>query len=123
MRVTRGLFITILFAFNFSCGNNDDGIDCTEIFVYGLNVIVTDATNGVVLSSDVIVTAEEGSYSEVLTLINESFVGAGERAGDYLITVVAEGYVSQTTGTISVELTDDECHVVPEIVEIELQSF
>ena len=121
MKLMCNICFIILFASFFSCGSNDNGIACTEIFVYGLNVEVTDATNGEILITDVIVTAEEGTYSEVLTLIDTSFIGAGERPGDYLITVTADGYNTETTGTISVELTDDECHVIPEVVTIELQ--
>ena len=121
MKLARNIFFISLYVCCFSCGNNDDGIACTEILVYGLNVTVTDASDGTVLTTDVIVTAEEGTYSEVLTLIDDSFIGAGERPGDYQITVVAEGYATETTGTISVELTDDECHVIPEVVAIAIQ--
>jgi len=123
MKFIPSVIFTIFLISCFSCGNNDGGIGCTEIFVYGLNVTVTDATSGEVLTSDVIVTTEEGTYSEVLTLIDDSFIGAGERPGDYKITVVADGYGTETTGTISVVLTDDECHVIPEVVEIALQPI
>ena len=123
MKIFNRLCIVFLFASVFSCGNKDDGVNCTEIYVYGLNVTVTDASTDEVLTTDVIVSAEDGSYTEVLTLISDSFVGAGERPGNYLITVVAEGYNSQTTGIINVELTGDECHVVPEVVAIDLQPI
>ena len=123
MKFIYNICFTVFFICCFSCGNDDRGIDCTDIFVYGLNVTVTDAGSGEVLTSDVIVTAEEGSYSEVLTLIDDNFIGAGERPGNYQIIVVAAGYTSEAIGVISVELTEDECHVIPKVVEIELQAI
>ena len=65
-----------------SCENdNDDQIVCTQEFVYGLNVIVLDATTGNPLVEGVTVEATDGGYHETLQLVpglEYSFTGAGE---------------------------------------------
>lgn len=105
-----------------SCRNDDNNpVFCTDEFVYGLSVQVRDAnTNGIILNN-IIVTAIDGAYMEELTFVFDTFVGAGERAGDYTIEVVAEGYEEFTSEVITV--TADECHVIPEVIEIQLQPL
>jgi hypothetical protein len=43
-------------------------------------------------------------------------LGAGERPGSYVLEITAEGYDSYTSEIIQVE--SDECHVIPEVLEI-----
>lgn len=119
MKFLISLFICVAL---YSCKTGDDsdtGTVCTDIFVYGLNVKVTDAATGGIILNDITVTATDGSYVEELTFVFDSFVGAGERAGDYTLEVVAEGYEHFTSNVIRVG--EDECHVIPELVELELQ--
>ena len=106
-----------------SCDNDDEQIYCTQQFVYGLNVVVLDATTGNPIFQDIEVKATDGSYNEILELIpglEYSFAGAGERAGTYIITVTKSGYQTYTSELTII--TRDECHVIPQSITVNLQS-
>ena len=49
------------------------------------------------------------------------YVGAGERAGTYILTIVADGFEMVTVDDIFVDA--DECHVVGVSRQISLQSI
>ena len=104
------------------CGDDPDDVDypCTEQYVYGLNVNVNDANTGQPLTEGVTVTATEEDYEEALMLIegNETFVGAGERPGLYTVEVIAVGY--QLYVLEGVFLDFDGCHVVPQVINVDL---
>ena len=105
-----------------TCNNDDDQIVCTEQFVYGLNVIVLDATSGNPLVEGVEVKAVDGSFQETLQLIpglEYSFAGAGERAGTYTVTITKDGY--QTYISSPIVVTRDFCHVIPQSLTVNLQ--
>lgn len=114
--------LLLMITFLTTCDKLDDGIICTDQFVYGLNVIVKDASTNDILVDGLTLTARDGEYEEVLMNFPNStnYVGAGERPGNYIITVTSMNYEEYTTPTIAVGA--DECHVVPEIVEILLQT-
>ncbi len=111
-------FITFLLMCSLiSCNNSDDNtIACTEQYVYGLTITVLDATNHQLIGDAATVVAIDGNYSEDFMFLTESFVGAGERAGNYIVTVSTEGYETYTTQTIT--LLEDECHVIPQSFNI-----
>ncbi|GER58538.1 hypothetical protein [Patiriisocius marinus] len=115
------LYIIALFLFiNCSSNNEDqqDPVNCTEVFVSGVQVQVKDITTGGIISKGISVTIEDGTYLEQLAFSFDTFFGAGERAGDYTITAMGDEYISKTVGPI--EVTEDECHVIPVLVEINL---
>jgi hypothetical protein len=123
----KKLFLFFLFSTLFfisSCEDNDDNqIFCTDQFVYGLNVIVLDASTGNPIFQDIEVKAVDGTYLEILELVPSSeyaFVGAGERAGTYVVTITKAGYQTYTSAPIV--LTRDECHVIPQSLTVNLQS-
>jgi len=123
----KKLFLFFLFStvfFTSSCDDNDDNqIFCTDQFVYGLNVIVLDASTGNPIFQDIEVKAVDGTYLEILELVPSSeyaFVGAGERAGTYVVTITKAGYQTYTSAPIVV--TRDECHVIPQSLTVNLQS-
>jgi hypothetical protein len=99
---------------------DDDGIACREEFVYGLNVYVEDAQTNESLTQGVAVIAIDGDYEETLMLIesSDSFVGAGERGGVYTLEISAVGYQTYTSEEIILE--HDGCHVIPQIIDIDL---
>lgn len=112
-----------IFLVTTSCEDSDDRIFCTDQFVYGLNVIVLDASTGNPIFQDIEVKAVDGTYQEILELVPSSeyvFVGAGERAGTYIITITKTGYQTYTSAPIV--LTRDECHVIPQSLTVNLQS-
>lgn len=111
-------YVALFFClFILSCSSDDDAADegfiCTEEFVYGLQVTVNDASTGSGLA-DVVITAREPGYSEILQATGTVgvYVGAGEREGSYTLTVEREGYQTVVTDVITV--TSDECHVIPQ---------
>jgi hypothetical protein len=116
------LFLSII---AISCNSNDDNADnptnCTEEFVYGLNVNVKDAATDAVLQEGVLVKAVDGSYVETLETVESipTFLGAGERAGSYVITVSKDGYQTFTSPVVTVKA--DICHVLTETLNVELQ--
>ena len=123
----KKLFLFFLFStvfFTSSCEDNDDNqIFCTDQFVYGLNVIVLDASTGNPIFQEIEVKAVDGTYQEILELVpglEYAFVGAGERAGTYVVTITKAGYQTYTSAPIVV--TRDECHVIPQSLTVNLQS-
>ena len=107
-----------------SCNNDDDdAIVCTLEAKAGFNITVKDATTNAVLSDGVTVTAQDGTYTETLEQLPNNeipvFIGAWERAGTYVITVSKEGYQTFTSEPIVV--TADVCHVIPQVLTLNLQ--
>ncbi len=88
-----------------------DDIACTEIFVYGVNVTVTDADSGDPVLGATLTLTEDGFSETLIEMSDGAYAGAGERAGTYTLTVDANDFVSQTIENIVV--TEDECHVIP----------
>lgn len=107
-----------------SCENDhNDQIVCTQQYVYGLNVVVLDATSGQLLVEGVTVTAVDSIYHEILYNLSGmeyAFFGAGERMGIYTITVTKDGYQTYTSSPIDV--TANVCHVNPQSLTVNLQS-
>lgn len=103
--------------------DDDDEIYCTQEAKAGLNITVKDAVTDEFLSSGVTVIAQDGSYTETLEdFPNDEtslFIGAWERVGTYVVTVSKEGYQTFTTEPIVV--TADVCHVIPQIITVQLQ--
>ncbi len=92
-----------------------DPVICTEIFVFGLNVTVTDGNGDPV--SGATLTLVEGDYTEIMTEIDPMgqsgvYVGAGERAGTYSLTIEAGGFDTVTFDN-NIAIDADECHVIP----------
>lgn len=118
------LFAFTPFLMATTCDNtDDDGIVCTMEAVAGLNVTVKDALTNETLSTDIVVTATDGPYSEQLELMPvdiPSFAGAWERAGTYTIVVSKAGYQTATFSNIVV--TSDVCHVIPQNLSVLLES-
>jgi len=105
-----------------TCNNNDDGVACTQEAKAGLNVTVSLGNLTTITGEGITVVAVDGSYSETLTYYDESnpvFSGAYEREGNYIITVSKEGFQTYTSGTITV--TSDICHVIPKMIQVNLQ--
>lgn len=70
----------IFMIFLTTCVEDDNGIICTEQFVYGLNVTVKNADTNAIITEGITVIAREGNYEEELmnTVGSVSFIGAGE---------------------------------------------
>ncbi len=98
-------------------GGGDRGVACTEVFVYGVNVTVTDDADEPV--TEAVLTLTDGEYSETMEELAEGeYAGAGERAGTYTLVIEADGFEPATIEGIIVD--EDECHVIPEARAITL---
>lgn len=104
------------------CFRLSDGVICTLQFVYGVNVTVTDE-NGEPVSGATL-TLTEGAYSETMMELGDFqpgvYVGAGERAGTYTLTVDADGFETAVIEDIVVDA--DICHVIPVTREVSLAA-
>jgi len=100
--------------------DNQNQVNCTQEARAGLNVTVHDALTNTVLTEGVTVVASEGAYLATLELIpgSDVFSGAWERQGSYVLTVSKPGYDTCISETIVV--TADVCHVIPQIVTVQL---
>ena len=114
------LFAGIVIALCAGCPNG--GVPCTLEFAYGLTVHLSDAGTGAPISGASLI-LREGAYVETMQEILPDFepgtyVGAGERAGTYTLTVQAAGYEGQSIEDIVV--TADICHVTGRTLDVEL---
>ena len=93
---------------------------CTALYAYGVTATVQDELGNPVPGATL--TLSEGSYQEILEeWYPGEYVGAGERAGTYTLTVVADGFETVTVDDIFVDA--DECHVIGVSRQINLQSI
>jgi hypothetical protein len=94
----------------------DDGQVCTALYAYGISATVTDANTGDPINNAVL-TLTEGDYSEVMDAFPPGgYVGAGERPGNYTLTINVPGVV---TGTVNdIEVNSDPCHVIGVALDI-----
>ena len=98
----------------------DEQVACTQQFVYGVNVTVTDSATHQPIEGATL-TLTDGNYTEVMENgSGGSYAGAGERAGTYVLTIDAEGYDSMRIENIVVE--SDICHVVPVALDLALTA-
>lgn len=95
-------------------------IACTSQFVFGLTVTVRDQSSTLPKAEDATLTLREGAYVEVVTdsWDGTTLKGAGERSGTYAVTVEHPGYEAWTRA--GVEITEDECHVIPVSITADL---
>lgn len=94
------------------------GSNCTEVFIFGLTVYLTDQNGDPVTGATVVIT--EGQDEETLVVVQDGFyTGAGERQGTYTLTIEATGFEPVTINNIVI--TGDECHVTPVGRDVTLQ--
>ena len=101
--------------------DDDETIFCTTEAVAALNVTVRLGDSTTPTSEGVTVVATDGDYTETLQVVdatNPVFIGAFERQGNYIVTVSKEGY--QTYTSEMTIITRDECHVIPELINVNL---
>jgi hypothetical protein len=95
---------------------------CTAEVIYGLTIAVRDSVTGQPAAAEASAVAREGSHEEILSGIfgnDLHLVGAPERPGVYEITITKAGY--QDWNRAGVNVVAGPCHVVPAIVEANLQ--
>ena len=102
----RSLFILFCFASSLtfvSCGEDfDDDAPCTGAEVVGLDVVVTDAVSGDVLTTGVTVHVVEGAFEADLAESGGHFIGLYDQQGSYTLTVSKSGYNTYTEDAVAV---------------------
>jgi len=116
-------FLAILGGMTIACSDDDSEATvtpCTDEFVPGLKVLVTNEITGAGITEGITVTATDGTYIEELDGLPQvqEFRGAGERVGTYTITVTGEGYEPYVSEAVTV--TRDDCHVITQNVNVAL---
>lgn len=106
------------------CPSVMDPVICTAEFVFGLNVTVTDGNGDPVPGATL--TLVEGDYTEIMMEIDAAgqpgvYVGVGERAGTYSLTIRADGFDRVTIDEITIDA--DECHVIPVGLTLSLSAL
>lgn len=87
----------------FSCGEDaDDEAPCTGQEVIGLDVVVTDAVSGDVLTTGVTVHVMEGAFEANLVESGGHFVGLYDQQGSYTLTVSKSGYETYSEDNVAV---------------------
>ncbi|MCH7525045.1 MAG: hypothetical protein IIC74_08555 [Bacteroidetes bacterium] len=113
-------FLIFIF-FLTACKEDDNEIICTTEFVYGLNITVKNADTNMIITEGITVIATDGNFEEQLMNMvgSDSFVGAGERAGNYVIEITSSNYQTYISEVIVID--EDVCHVIPKVLEVLLQ--
>jgi hypothetical protein len=104
-----------------SCGDpifgHRDTIVCTQQYAYGIAVYVKDSLTGAWAGSGATLVNRDAQYADSSTVpLNRAdldslpLLGAGERAGVYLVTVRKAGYVDWVRRDVRVSA--NECHVI-----------
>jgi hypothetical protein len=102
------------------CGDEHAPVACPAYAAAGLEVSVSNASNGQPIC-DAIVTATEGAYSEQLFGVACTFAGAIERPGTYMVRATRPGFASNEIGPVRVVMAGGECpHVEQTRVELPL---
>ena len=114
------ILITLLTIF-LGCKEEENLTICTLEFVYGLNITLINANTSMPITDEVNVVIKDGNYEEVLTRLESDvpFLGAGERAGTYFLTITSNAYKTFISEPIIVEA--NECHVIPVVKTIQLE--
>jgi hypothetical protein len=98
---------------------------CTAEFRFGLAVSVVSRSTGASSCAATVIVVD-GAYHETLTPFERGgadsgvdcvYRGAGERAGTYTIDAKLDGSEKTLAGIV---VTKDACHVVPQVVTIDL---
>ena len=89
---------------------------CTLEFRYGISVTVLDDAGAPVSNATVTIT-EDDYIEELDSLGNGVYFGAGERPGEYLVTIEAPAYQQFEQEVI---VQPDICHVITESMTVSL---
>jgi hypothetical protein len=113
--ITAAVLLAVALFSIVSCEDDPaDPVVCTTEFVYGLEIVLLDSETGGPTGLGTIAVITDGDYEERALCedrgpLGVAAVAAGERAGNYDITIDAEGY--QVWTRENVRVTADKCHV------------
>ena len=120
------MFVTLLSLF-FACEPKEEDIACTADFRYSATLTIKDQNGNLVSDADVSYTVDgaEGSYID--TWLEGEYAIGGEEAGGFVVDIIAEVATEDPccweVGSATLEFTieSDECHVISQAFEPELE--
>ncbi len=116
---TKALW-ALLAVVSLRCGDEHTPTACPAYAAAGLDVSVSNASNGQPIC-DATVTATEGAYSEQLFGVGCAFAGAVERPGTYVVRAVRQGFAPKEVAPVRVAMGGGDCpHVQQTEVTIAL---
>ncbi len=106
----------------FSCGDDfDDDAPCLGPEVIGLDVVVTDAVSGSVLTTGVTVNVTQGAFQADLAESDGHFIGLHDQQGSYTLTVTKSGYSTYIEDNVAV--FKPGCHSLTTNRAVQLQPL
>ena len=120
------MFITLLSLF-FACEPKEEDIACTADFRYSATLTIKDQNGNPISDADVSYTVDgtEGTYID--TWLEGEYAVGGEESGDFVVDIFAEVDTGDPccweVGSATLEFTieADECHVISQAFEPELE--
>jgi hypothetical protein len=100
------------------CPLPDDGVVCTDMAASSVNVSVVDPDGAPIPGATVTYAVGEGDLANCDAMGDGTWVCGWEVAGDITIHVQAEGYEDHSQ---VVTVGADECHVIPERLDVVLE--
>ena len=91
-------------------------VACTDDLRYGISLTVIDEAGEAVPGTEVTYTVDGGD-AEICDGADGEHACGPEVAGTYELTIEAEGFETQT---LAQDVGQDECHVIPEVIEVTL---
>ncbi len=121
----------LLFAFCIftliACGNDDDTtmeeeeVTCPSEIDPTFSITITNTSTGAPVE-DVTITVMDDTFTSVLNEVSPGvYEGPNERAGSYQIRIEKTGF--QTIITAEITPGEDECGLVTEVLEFELEEM
>ena len=122
------MFITLLSLF-FACEPKEEDIACTADFRYSATLTLTDLDGNPISDAAISYTVdgEEGTYID--SWMDGEYAIGGEEAGDFVVEINVELPTEDPcvwdVGTATLEFTieEDECHVISQAFEPELEWY
>lgn len=96
----------------------DTMLGCTDMAVASTNVVIQDAAGNAITGATVTYSVDGIDQGECENM-NGTYVCGWEQAGEFVITAEAAGFVTNSI-PVTVEQTEDGCHVVGEQVTLTL---
>ena len=120
------MFVTLLSLF-FACEPKEEDIACTADFRYSATLNIKDQSGSPVADADVSYTVDgnEGTYID--TWLEGEYAIGGEESGDFVVDIIAEVSTEDPccweVGSTTLEFTieADECHVISQAFQPELE--
>jgi hypothetical protein len=97
----------------------DPAVNCTLESIVSVTATVEDAAGNPIDDATVVYAVDGGAEAACENLGAGDYACGADEAGDFVITADRDGFATGQNG-VTVEDTDDGCHVVPQTVTVTL---